>query len=75
MMNDSNSDNLITPAELANTLSVSMTTVYRLIETRKIPFCKIGGSLRFKQDDVEKYIELNRKESIKELYERTQKRQ
>ncbi|MCX6154105.1 MAG: helix-turn-helix domain-containing protein [Candidatus Kapabacteria bacterium] len=75
MTNDSNSDNLITPAELASQLSISMATVYRLIETRKIPFYKIGGSLRFKQDDVEKYIELNRKESIKELYERTQKRQ
>lgn len=57
-MNDvSNTNNLITPEELASVLRMSRPSVYRLIGKRKIPFYKISGSLRFKDSDVKKYIE------------------
>lgn len=49
--------------ELAKFLNVSKVTVYRLIETRKIPFYKIKGSIRFAEPDVLKYLEQNRIES------------
>lgn len=48
--------------ELTRFLSVSKTTVYRLIETRQIPFYKIKGCIRIAHDDVMKYLEQNRLE-------------
>ena len=55
---------MITPRELAVSLHISRTSVYRLIDQRKIPFYKIKGSIRFKQDDVMSYLENNRIEPI-----------
>lgn len=46
----------LTPGDLATFLSISIPTVYRLIEQRVIQFHKIGGSLRFKKEDVEAYL-------------------
>lgn len=55
---------LITPDELAITLKISKTGVYRLVEKRQIHFHKVGGSLRFNIQDVIAYLEQNRIESI-----------
>jgi excisionase family DNA binding protein len=46
----------LSPQELAVFLNISVKTVYRLIEKRLIPFYKIGGSLRFRKEDVEEYL-------------------
>lgn len=56
---------LITLKELALLLKVSNTTVYRIIEGRKISFYKINGGIRFKQADVDTYMEANRFEPLK----------
>lgn len=56
MNNDSILNKLITPDGLADILNISKSSVYRLIEGRKLPFYKIGGSLRFKISDIEKYL-------------------
>jgi len=56
---------LITPKDLALLLKVSNTTIYRIIEGRKISFYKISGSIRFKQADVEAYMTQNRFEPLK----------
>jgi len=45
------------PQEMAGHLNVSLKTIYRLVESRAIPFYKIGRSLRFKKTDVEAYLE------------------
>lgn len=58
-------DNLITPNELADFLRISKPSVYRLIEKRTIPFCKIGGVLRFRKNDIDEYIEKSLIEPIK----------
>lgn len=64
-MNDaSNTNNLITPDELASLLRMSKPSVYRLIEKRKIPFYKISGSIRFDMADIDKYIGNARVDSI-----------
>lgn len=64
-MNDaSNTNNLITPDELASLLRMSKPSVYRLIEKRKIPFHKISGSIRFKVSDIDEYIGNARVDSI-----------
>jgi len=54
---DSNSNNFITPEELADIFKISKSSVYRLIDKRQIPFFKIGGKLRFSQSDIDKYLE------------------
>jgi excisionase family DNA binding protein len=56
---------LITPKDLALLLKVSNTTIYRIIEGRKISFYKINGSIRFRQIDVETYMNGNRFEPLK----------
>lgn len=66
MNNGSVLNKLITPDGLADILSISKSSVYRLIEGRKLPFYKVGGSLRFKIVDIEKYLGEARVESIVE---------
>jgi excisionase family DNA binding protein len=56
---------LITPKDLAVLLKVSNTTIYRIIESRKISFYKINGSIRFRHIDVETYMNGNRFEPLK----------
>jgi excisionase family DNA binding protein len=50
-------DNLITPNELTEFLRISKSSLYRLVDGRIIPFCKVGGVLRFRKSDIEDYIE------------------
>jgi len=50
-------DNLITPDELADFLKISKSSIYRLVDERKLPFCKVGGSLRFRKNDIDKYLD------------------
>lgn len=65
----SNANNRIkaffTPDELAEFLAISKATVYRLVGKRQLPFHKIGGVLRFKKADIERYLEDGRTEPIK----------
>jgi excisionase family DNA binding protein len=56
--------NLLTPDDLAAFLSISKTGVYRLVEKRRIPFFRVGGSLRFEKKDVLSYLQGNRVESV-----------
>jgi len=56
--------NLLTPDDLARFLSISKTGVYRLVEKRRIPFFRVGGSLRFEKKDVLSYLQGNRIESV-----------
>lgn len=53
-----------TTPDLAEYLNVSKTTVYRLVETRKIAFYKIKGAIRFQMKDIEDYLEKNRVNTI-----------
>lgn len=57
-------DNLITPKELTSILNISMATVYRLVDSRKIPFFKVGGRLRFCKTDIDRYLKGVRFEPI-----------
>ncbi len=58
-------DNLIdksflSPKELKDFLGVSILTVYRLIESGKLPAFKIGKSLRFHREDIIAYLKNQR---------------
>jgi len=54
----------LSPRELADYFSVSLKTIYRRIENREIPFYKIGRSIKFKKEDIEKYTSKVLVESI-----------
>jgi len=50
----------ISPKELKEVLGISLPTIYRLIDSRKLPAFKIGNSLRFLREDVLAYLESHR---------------
>lgn len=54
----------LSPKELKDVLGISLPTVYRLIESRKLPFFKIGKSLRFLREDIIDYLENHRIDHI-----------
>lgn len=56
----------LSPDQLAKLLKLSKATIYRLIEKRALPFYKIGGSLRFKQNEIMEYVEKCRIKSANE---------
>jgi excisionase family DNA binding protein len=57
-------ERLITVADLAETLKVSTKTVYRLVESRKLPHYRLAGGLRFRMADVNDYVDACRVEPV-----------
>lgn len=53
---------LLTIDEVAAVLRVSKTSVYRLVDRRKLPFCRVGRGLRFRREDLEAYLQATRVE-------------
>jgi excisionase family DNA binding protein len=47
---------LLRPEEVAEILNCSVSNVYAIKDGGKIPFCKIGGLIRFREEDVEELI-------------------
>jgi excisionase family DNA binding protein len=47
---------LLNVRELAAKLKVSATSIYRLVEGRKIPFVRLPRGLRFREADVEAFL-------------------
>jgi excisionase family DNA binding protein len=59
-------DGLLTIADVAEILKISVPTVRRLQQQRKIPFVKVGGSIRFARSDVASYLAARRVRAIGE---------
>lgn len=55
---------LLTLTEVAELLKISVPTVRRLQQQRKMPFVKVGGRIRFTRSDVASYLEKRRVRSI-----------
>ena len=55
---------LLTIEDVAKLLRVSPSTVRRLQQGRRLPFIKIGGSVRFAKDDIIDFLKKVRIESI-----------
>jgi len=55
---------LLTVAETASFLRVSITGIRRLQQARHLPFFKVGGSLRFAKSDLLAYLQKRRVEPI-----------
>ncbi|WP_439146110.1 methylation-associated defense system helix-turn-helix domain-containing protein MAD1 [Vibrio sp.] len=56
-------DQILTLKEVAAYLKLAEKTAYRLASEGKLPGFKVGGSWRFKREDLEKWIESNKRES------------
>lgn len=56
---------LLTVKEVAIIMGLSIQTLYNWINSRKIPYYKVGHSVRFKLKDIEQKIEEGRVEEIK----------
>jgi len=54
----------LSPKELKEILGVSLLTVYRLVDSRKIPAFKIGNSLKFMKEDIIAYLDKNRIDQV-----------
>ncbi len=50
---------LLTISELSTLLNIARKTVYNLVYRREIPFVKVGGSLRFDPDQIDKWIKIS----------------
>lgn len=50
-------DQILTLKEVAAYLKLAEKTAYRLASEGKLPGFKVGGSWRFKREDLEKWIE------------------
>lgn len=48
---------IYSPTEASNTLGVSKRTVYRKIESGELPAYRIGGSLRIRWADMERWLD------------------
>jgi excisionase family DNA binding protein len=57
-------DELLTIADVARLLKVSMSGVRRLQQRRLIPFLKVGGVVRFTKADLVSFLERQRVERI-----------
>jgi excisionase family DNA binding protein len=55
---------LLTVAEVAEQLKISVSGVRRLQQTRQLPFIKVGGSVRFFKSDIFAYLKKQRVGSI-----------
>lgn len=49
-------DDILTLKEVAKYLKLAEKTAYRLAADRRLPGFKVGGSWRFKKDDIEVWI-------------------
>ncbi len=55
---------LLTTAEVAEILRISISGVRRLQQARHLPFIKVGGSVRFSKSDIASYVKKQRVEPI-----------
>ena len=50
-------ENLLTASEVASYLKVKIETVYNLIRKNELPAAKIGGQWRFRETELERWVE------------------
>ena len=56
---------LLSINDLKDIFNISKTTAYRIVESRKIPFYKISGVIRFSEEDIINYLKENKIDIMK----------
>ncbi len=54
---ESRNQPLINVQEVAQRLNMAVTTIYKMVNQRRIPYVKIGGALKFDLAQVEKWVQ------------------
>lgn len=54
----------LTIKELAKYLNVTERTIYNLLERGELPGFKVGANWRFRKEDIDKWIEDNKKMNV-----------
>ena len=49
-------EKLLTPPEVAELLSLKLSTVYSLVASGRLPCVRIGGRIRFDPDDLLRWV-------------------
>ncbi len=57
-------DEIMTIKELATYLKVTEKSIYRLLSNSKLPAFKVGGTWRFRREEIDKWIKAQEKELI-----------
>jgi excisionase family DNA binding protein len=57
LLKDREGDTLFTVKGLAKYLEVSEKWVYERVQFKEIPYCKVGGNLRFKRSAIDDWLE------------------
>lgn len=60
-MKDAMNDQILTLKEVAAYLKLAEKTAYKLADAGKLPGFKVGGSWRFKREDIDRWIEEQKK--------------
>lgn len=55
----------LTIRQVAEYLQVTEKTIYKLAWAGRLPGFKVGNTWRFKQEDLEKWIETNKRKVVK----------
>jgi len=50
-------DKLLTVDDVAKVLSVKKSTIYQWVHMRLIPYIKVGRFVRFKEKDIQKWLQ------------------
>ena len=58
-------DDILTIKEVAEYLKLTERTLYRLVQEGKLPGFKVGNSWRFKQADIDRWIEDQKERVLK----------
>lgn len=58
-------EKLLTLYELANYLKLDKFTIYRMVYRKNLPAIKVANQWRFKEKDIEKWLEKNKNYTIK----------
>jgi excisionase family DNA binding protein len=51
---------LLTPGEVAHALSISKSTLYRLVNSGDLPSVRVGSQLRFERHAITRYLVTHR---------------
>ncbi len=58
-------EKLLTLYELADYFKVDKFTIYRMVYRKQLPAIKVASQWRFKEKDIEKWLEKNKNYTIK----------
>lgn len=55
---------MLSPEQVSNMLEVKVSTIYQWTHQRFIPHIKIGRFVRFKEDEIEKWLAENQRKAL-----------